>query len=600
MNIPRSEYPRPQFKRDEWLCLNGEWEFEIDAGDSGEDRGILERPLNSKIIIPFCPESKLSGLNYTDFMNAVWYRRKVEIPANWNHKKLLLHFQACDYDTTVWINNQKVGFHRGGQTPFSFEISRFLQGKQEITIIVRARDYNNEYKPSGKQKMGGYKLAGTHYMRTTGIWQSVWLEPVPDIYLKRPRITPDLANSCFYIEQSFSGHRKGAKLVATLLEENKEISYDQSLIDQDFSSRLCLKVPADKLRLWEPGNPHLYDIKIELLDFEGEIIDKALCYAGMRSICLIDKKFLINGKSVFQRLVLDQGYYPQGILTAANDEDLKRDIELSMQLGFNGARLHQKVFEERFLYHADRLGYLVWGEFGDWGCSNMNDVYNAIDPWRHSPHNAMFRQWLEVLERDYNHPCIIGWCPLNETNQLKDEINSLDDLTCGLFLATKAMDTSRPVIDASGYSHLVAETDIYDSHNYNQDPKKFEEEMSGIAVNEPYITRCFENLVQGDYLGQPYFCSEFGGIKWADDKESWGYGDAPNDRTDFIERFRALCHAQLNNEYIFGYCYTQLTDVYQEKNGLLDFTRNSKFDIATISAIQKVPAAIENEKKQDK
>jgi hypothetical protein len=280
-------------------------------------------------------------------------------------------------------------------------------------------------------------------------------------------------------------------------------------------------------------------------------------------------------------------------MTAPTDEALRRDIELSMAAGFNAARLHQKVFEERFLYHADRLGYLVWGEFGDWG---MRDRLDRVHAHSHQPAAALMAQWQEVLLRDYSHPSIVGWCPLNETRQnIEDGIVSLDDVTHGLYHATKAADRTRPVLDASGYSHRVRGLDIYDSHDYEQDVEKFRATHAGLAQGRPFVN-------EGDkwsipYAGQPYFVSEFGGIWWnpaaKPEDHSWGYGQRPKSIEEFYARFAGLCGVLLDNPCMFGYCYTQLTDVFQEQNGVYGFDRAAKFDMARIRAAQTRPAAIE-------
>jgi hypothetical protein len=296
---------------------------------------------------------------------------------------------------------------------------------------------------------------------------------------------------------------------------------------------------------------------------------------------------------IFQRLVLDQGYYPEGILTAPSDEALIRDIQLSMQAGFNGARLHQKVFEERFLYHADRLGYIVWGEFPDWGSAGRGPIEDHQQP---TP--SYITQWLEAVQRDYSHPCIVGWCALNETWQpLTDRITTLDDVTRGMFLAVKALDRTRPVLDTSGYSHRVPEADVYDSHDYEQDPAKFATTHSGVAEGQPFTNTWDGKPMSLAYRSQPYFVSEFGGIWWRPGgetgKDSWGYGDRPKTIEDYYQRFTALCAILLDNPLMFGYCYTQLTDVYQEQNGIYTFDRQAKFDMPRIRAAQQRPAAIE-------
>ena len=597
--LPRPEYPRPQFFRPHWRCLNGEWEFEIDTGDSGVERDLLSRPLLQKIMVPFCPESDLSGIGNKDFMNAVWYRKVLVIPSEWQDHRVLLHFQACDYDTTIWINGQEATNHRGGFTPITLELTRFAQPNTEVTIVVRARDFGHEMKASGKQRLEAYRNGGCHYYRTTGIWQSVWMEAVGKTYMRRPRITPDLASSTFDIVVPMAHPEAGQVLIGTLYDDSGLVAEARVKLGLDFMPHLRLVIPESRLRLWEPQQPFLYDLKFELVNSEGQSVDSVSSYAGMRGVSLQGKKFLINGKSIFQRQVLDQGYYPDGIMTAPSDAALRRDIELSMSAGFNSARLHQKVFEERFLFFADCMGYMVWGEFGDWGSHQDHPTLKMANPMIHHPHNALHQQWMEALERDYSHPSIIGWCPLNETfRHIKeqDRIYALDDLTRGLFLATKAADPTRPVLDSSGYSHRVFETDIFDNHNYSQDPIKFKGEMDGILTGTPYIA-CSSWLTNLPYGGQPHFCSEFGGIKWslqADASGSWGYGDAPKTEEEFFTRFKGLCDVQLDNPMLFGYCYTQLTDICQEQNGVFFYDRSEKFPSERFRVIQERKAAIED------
>lgn len=602
-DLPRSEYPRPQFVRKDWLCLNGEWQFEVDQGDSGIHRGLQDRELDRTIIVPFCPESKLSGVEIHDYYNAVWYRREVTIPADWTGKRVLLHFQAVDYDATVWVNGQEVGRHRGGFSPFSCDISAVAGVGDEITIVLRARDYGKTAQPRGKQARD-FGPDGAIYVRTTGIWQTVWMEPVPDVYLKRPRLTPDVANSVIRLVQPITNNASGLRLRATLSDENGDVVTAECSAEYDLSPRLDLVIPDDRLRLWSINDPHLYDIDISLIDAEGNVVDTAKSYAGLRSVSIEGKAIKINNKVVFQRLVLDQGYYPDGIMTAPSDEALIEDIQLSIDAGFNGARLHQKVFEERFLYHADRMGYIVWGEFGDWGCSHNGPLTGE----HQTPGSDYITQWLECLERDYSHPSIVGWCPLNETWQtLTDQITALDDVTHGMYYATKAMDGTRPVLDTSGYSHRVAGADVYDSHDYDQNPDTFRQRHAGLAEGKPFVNNASDwglsEAVVGNiqwsipYIGQPYFVSEFGGIWWnpdaREDEDSWGYGERPKSIEEFYDRFERLCAILLDDVNMFGYCYTQLTDIYQEQNGIYKYDRGMKFDLERIRAAQQKPAAIE-------
>jgi beta-galactosidase/beta-glucuronidase len=597
LTIPRPEYPRPQFVRPDWLCLNGEWEFEIDNGDSGHARNLVSSHLSDKITVPFCPESPLSGVGHVDFMAAVWYRRTVQAPEEWKGRHVLLHFGAVDYDATVWVDGQEVMRHRGGWTPFSVTLPT-VTGGDTFTIVVRARDDRHSPKPRGKQSQQ-YAPHGCHYTRTTGIWQTVWIEPVPEASLKRPRLTPDVANGAFHLEQPLTQNQPGLTLHAALKDAEGEVATASVAAHLDLAPRLTLPIPEDRRRLWSVSDPHLYDLEISLRDADGTVIDSANSYAGLRSVAIDGVKVKINGETVFQRLVLDQGYYPDGVMTAPTDEALIADIQMSQAVGFNGARLHQKVFEERFLYHADRLGYLIWGEFGDWGCGGHGPASD-----HQKPGVTYITQWLEALARDYSHPSIIGWCPLNETAQrIGDSITVLDDVTQGMYLATKAMDTSRPVLDTSGYSHRVRGADIYDSHDYI-DEKDY---AVGIVNFQKRHAQMAQGIVHKNdgtnwsvpYEGQPYFVSEFGGFKWVIEAEkqmadtSWGYGGGPTTLDDFYQRFGDVCDTLLNNPHMFGYCYTQLTDIYPELNGIYTFDRRPKFDAARLKAIQEKRAAIE-------
>lgn len=595
MGIPRPEYPRPQFVREHWLCLNGDWQFEIDAADSGLERGLLDRPLADQITVPFCPESELSGIGNQDYLNAVWYRREVRVPDDWVCDLVLLHFQAVDYDATVWIDGSEAGRHRGGFTPFSIELE--ARAGQVLDLVVRARDTHTAPQPRGKQAMA-FRGQLAIYCRTTGIWQSVWMEPVPGTRLERPRITPDVGGGRFLLEQPIVRGRRGMTLSARLTSDGAPVSETLVTTGHDFSPTLLLEIPSARQRLWSPQDPHLYDIELTLAD-GGETLDRVASYAGLRSVAIDDRAITLNGEPVFQRLVLDQGYYPDGVMTAPSDAALVEDIQLSQAAGFNGARLHQKVFEERFLYHADRLGYLVWGEFADWGCRGFGPGSGE----HQKPGPDYITQWLEVLHRDYSHPSIVGWCPLNETWQaLGDRITVLDDVTRGMFLATKAMDASRPVLDASGYSHRVPEVDVYDSHDYTQDVEEFRSHHAETGSGAPFINRRIRPNAPPlefsiAYRGQPCFVSEFGGIWWnpdlAEGEDSWGYGDRPKSVEEFYERFEGLCRVLLEDPGMFGYCYTQLTDIFQEQNGIYRFDRKPKFEARRLHAVQTARAAIE-------
>jgi beta-glucuronidase len=595
--LPRPEYPRPQFVRPDWLNLNGPWQFEADQGDSGLERGLVNRALAAEITVPFAPEAELSGIGETDFFQAVWYRREVTLPAGWAGRRILLHFGACDFDTTVWADGREVGRHRGGFASFTVDLTGAATPGQTVTLVVRARDAAKGPQARGKQSTW-YHNSECFYTRTTGIWQTVWLEPVDPAHIVALDIVPQRADGTFWVTATLSPACAGGTLEVTLSDDAGPVAQAVVAAD-DLAPRVVLPIPESRRRLWSPADPFLYGLKARLVR-DGRELDAVTSYAGLRSIALDGRRLLLNGEPVFQRLVLDQGYWPESIMTAPSDEALIRDIKLAQAAGFNGARLHQRAVEERYLYHADRLGFLVWGEYGDWGVGGFGPRGD-----NQRPPAAFVGEWVDLVVRDRSHPALVGWCPLNETHQvLHDRITQLDDVTYGLYVATKAADPTRPVIDASGYSHRVRGADVYDSHSYEQDPAAFAAQQAGLAEGAPFV-----NLLDGEamslpYAGQPYFVSEFGGIWWnpalaesadADPgrRQSWGYGERVRSLDEWYDRFAGLVGVLLGNPDMFGYCFTQLTDVFQEENGILDFRRRPKFDLARLHSIQTRPAAYE-------
>ena len=577
--IPRPEHPNPQFERRDWINLNGEWEFEYDAGMSGAERRWFERAhLDGKITVPFCMESPLSGIGERDFKNSVWYRKDLEIPAHWKNGKVLLHFGAVDQTAHIYLNGKKVFHHIGGFSSFSVDITGALKAEGNSLFVWAVDDGKTPLYGHGKQSRE-YASAGCYYTRVTGIWQTVWMEFVPVSYVKKIKLIPDVNNSAL----SISAHLHGqGTLKAEAFYEGRSVG------------ELTLKAPnggyvtgvmgLSELHLWEVGAGRLYDLK---LTFEDDVV---FSYFGMRSVMMDGYRFLLNGKSVFQRLVLDQGYYPDGIYTAPTDEALIRDIQISLDAGFNGARLHEKVFEPRFLYHCDRMGYMVWGEWGNWGMDHSDA--NVLPPFS--------SEWGEILERDFNHPSIIGWCPLNETWDFKRERKQHNGVLRTIYQQTKVTDPTRPCIDTSGFYHV--KTDIFDLHDYTQDPVKFKE-LYGLETPEEmlalYTERYPIKMVRQKNVyrsGQPVFLSEYGGIKWdvnSGNQDAWGYGDAPQTEEEFIERYRALTHILMDNPYMFGFCYTQLYDVEQETNGLYTYEREPKFEMSVFKKINGRKAKIE-------
>lgn len=577
MEVPRPEYPRPRLVRQHWLNLNGVWQFARDPGRSGVARGLPNVDgFPGEILVPFCPESRLSGIGDTDFMPAVWYRRTVCLPDDWADGRVLLHIGACDYDTSIWVNGQMVGRHVGGYTPISVEVTDALQRGDNVITISVEDDARSPLQPTGKQSPR-FESFGCLYTRTTGIWQTIWLEPVPRTYVADLRVTPDLAGGTVRIEAVLAGDASRGSLAVRASLEGETVA-STSVRYAGMRAALALAVPD--AQPWGPNHPVLYDLDVTLSTEAGHQ-DVVRSYVGLRDVALGHKAILLNGEPVFQRLVLDQGFYPDGIYTAPSDDALRRDIELAMAAGFNGARFHQKVFEPRSLYWADRLGYLVWDEFPSWGIDLTDPRAMAV----------FAQQWLEVLRRDISHPSVVGWCPNNETKPQDDP-----DIIRTIYRLTKTVDPSRPVIDTSGYVHV--ETDVFDVHDYEQDPERFAAHYAAMTSGGEAYVRFPEH--SAPYAGQPYFVSEYGGIWWNPGQQGdsgWGYGGVegrPKSVEEYLARYRALTETLLRNPAVCAFCYTQLTDVEQEVNGVYTYDRREKFDPTRLREINSQKAAIES------
>ncbi len=581
MSIPRPEYPRPQFVREAWKNLNGPWEFAFDFGDSGEARGMFtaDAAYPQTINVPFCPESKLSGIGYTDFMSAVWYRRYITLTEKQCQSRIFLRFGAVDYKASVYVNGKKLAVHKGGYASFGVEITAAVEPGENMIVVQAQDNTRGAGQPAGKQ-CPDYASRACHYTRTTGIWQTVWLEFVPKAFIKSVNVTTDTANGLVTFDAHFDGLTQPADFTAV-------VSYDGGKVSEVTAragmAGTTVQVKVDDVKPWMPGSPALYDV-IYTLKCACGAEDVVRSYFGFHTSEIVGNQFLINGKKIFQRLVLDQGFYPDGIYTAPTDEALKGDIELSMACGFNGARLHQKVFEERFLYWADRLGYIVWGEHASWGTDVSRLVHRGNDPGGCSDILEMFLpEWLEIIARDRNHPAIIGWCPLNETHEPQD-----NRVLSTIYAVTKAVDPTRPCIDTSGYRHVV--TDVYDVHDYDQNPETFRArylDMSGPAEQKDtnYNRR---NFGAAEYNGQPFFVSEYGGTWWAPGRtDGWGYGNAPKTVEELGDRYEGLTTALLDNPNICAFCYTQLTDIEQEQNGMYYYDRSRKFTDAVYAQIRR-------------
>jgi beta-galactosidase/beta-glucuronidase len=474
--VPRPEYPRPQFRRPDWVNLKGEWRFAFDDEDVGLARGwyrveaeslrASDSPFDRRITVPFCYQSKLSGIGDTSFHDVVWYARTFEFPlSDATEERLLLHFGAVDYRATVWLDGAQVAEHEGGHTPFYADVTPLLQEGENV-VVVRVEDPSRDVTiPRGKQYWKE-ESEGIFYTRTTGIWQTVWLEPVSRRRIDTLRLTPDVDAACVSVEVGVEVFKSSASLRLVVELDGEVVLEDLVGLQSAFVERslpLLRRGEAPRTphlgewpapSLWSPEDPNLYDLRLELLDEAGEVLDAVESYFGMRKIEAKDGEVYLNNHPYYQRLVLDQGYFPDGILTAPTDEDLRRDIELAREMGFNGARKHQKVEDPRWLYWADRLGFLVWGE--------MANAY------QYSPDyvRRITGEWQEAVRRDYNHPCVVAWVPMNESwgvPELASDPEQVDHLLT-LYHLTRSLDRTRLVVSNDGWEHAL--TDLCTIHDY--------------------------------------------------------------------------------------------------------------------------------------
>ena len=570
--LPRPEYPRPQFCRKDWINLNGIWRFTFDFGKSGMDRGLQNSPgFDGDILVPFCPESELSGVNHKDFIECMWYQREISIPREWQGKRVLLHFGGVDYECEAFIDGHSVGRHWGGTVSFTFDLTHFVQPGQTHNLVLYVRDNTRSGNQPGGKQCYTFKSQGCHYTRTTGIWQTVWLEAVHPQGLQSAQIVPDLDGARLLVTPTFFAVGRGQTL--TVRWSSGSSSGEASA---PAASGSPVVVNLSDVRPWSPESPFLYDLSLTVTDGQGQVLDEVTSYAGLRKVHIEGSQVYLNNQPYYLRLVLDQGFYPDGIWTAPSDEALKRDIQLSMRAGFNGARLHQKVFEERFHYWADHLGYLTWGESSSWGL-DVKDIHSARN---------FLSEWREIVTRDRNHPSIIAWTPFNETWDTGDR-RQHNRLHIDAYELTRSLDPTRPVNDSSGYSH--ARTDLWTVHTYEQDPEALK---TLLALQDGAPFRNFPDR-EPDYQGQPYLVDEFGGIKWIPEDRrpfadnSWGYGQGPRTLEEFYTRLNGHVSVLRSLPHISGFCYTQLTDVEQEQNGIYNYDRTEKFDMERIAQIFK-------------
>lgn len=571
--LNKAMYPRPDFIRKDWLSLDGEWEFALPKHlTSSFPYGYIHTPLPQKILVPFSFSSETIGENCSEYLEAVYYARSFHITEQQLSKEILLHFGAVDYSCDVWINSTHVGTHKGGHTQFSLPISSFLHvGKNRVFVAVA--DDKCCDRPRGKQY---WKEVPDRcwYTNTIGIWKSVWLEFTSVHYIERTKLTPDIDRRCVDIEL-FLNHVGTGKIFV----EIKYGDIPQKTIVFSFQNTSYIKENItiaeedyiDEIHYWSPDSPNLYNVKLTLTDEHSHALDTIYCYFGMRKIETKEGKVFLNNKPIYQRLILDQGYWENHLMTPPSPLSVKQDLELIKAMGFNGARKHQKLEISHYYFWADVLGLLIWCEMPSGYLFNDREIATVLSEWQ------------EIICETYNHPSIITWVPFNESWGIRNVLTDFKQQAfCSTaYFLTKANDSSRLVSTNDGWEN-PAHTDLFCIHDYTANPDTILNRYKDISNFAKTGMPNRQALVQNaTYNGQPFLLTEYGGIALdADAKENnWGYNDSAKSNEDFKNRINALTDAILTLPNCCGYCYTQLTDVMQEVNGLLNINRIPKLSL---------------------
>jgi beta-galactosidase/beta-glucuronidase len=579
--------------RERWLSLNGEWDFTLDVDDVWTVPQQVQ--WSAAINVPFAPEAPASGVGDTSFFRACWYRRVFTVPDWQADTRLLLHFGAVDYCARVWVNGHLAGHHRGGYTPFHFDITPLVEPGRSIELIVRAEDDPQDLaKPRGKQDWQ-LQPHSIWYPRTTGIWQTVWLEQVPMTFIGWITWTPNLERWEIGFGCGLGGIRRDTLRLRVLLECRGVVIADDTyrVVNGEVHRRIALSDPGvDDYRnelLWSPDSPTLIAARLELWGERGELIDRVSSYTALRSISTQRDRIVLNNRPYYLRLVLDQGYWPDGGQTAPSDAHLRSDVELARRMGFNGVRKHQKLEEPRYLYWADRVGLLVWGE--------MPSAYR----FRPDSVERVTSEWTAALARDYSHPCVVAWVPINESWGVPNLPDNPAErhYVQALYHLTRTLDPTRPVIGNDGWESVA--TDIVGIHDYDPDADRLQRRYHG----DREVPRIFRRerpggrllVLGGDtHADLPIVLSEFGGIALNPSESSWGYSRVGT-AEDYAQRYESLMRAVHSIGLLSGFCYTQFADTYQEVNGLLTADRRPKIPLARIAAAtraeQPMPIAVD-------
>jgi beta-galactosidase/beta-glucuronidase len=595
-------HPRPLRRRLGWLSLDGPWDFALEA--QATFTRLSQVPWKQVIEVPFSPETRKSGIGDTGFHEVCWYRKTIQPPELQPGERLLLHFNAVDYDTWVWVNGSDVVHHEGGYTPFTADLTPHLDGDRPVTIIVRAEDDPHDLsKPRGKQDWE-LEPHSIWFPRTSGIWQTVWLEVVPQTRIEEVRWCPNLERWEIAVEACLGGRPRGdLKLRVELRAHGQILAQDvYGVIAGEVNRRIAFSDPGvDDHRnalLWSPQSPTLIDAKLELLDSRGHVLDRVESYTALRSIGIQGHTFLLNGRPYPLRLVLDQGYWPESGLTAPSNEALRRDVLLAKEMGFNGVRKHQKIEDPRYYYWADHEGLLVWVE--------MPSAYRFTT----RTVERVTREWMNVLHRDYSHPCVMAWVPFNESWGVPNlpEVLAQRHFVQGLYSLTKTLDPTRPVIGNDGWESSA--TDIIGIHDYDDNVERLasryrsDEDIPHLFQRERPAGRVLA-LEGHPHQGQPLMLTEFGGIAFCEGQERWWGYSCVQSPEELAARYKALLETIRSLPALAGFCYTQFTDTYQEANGLLTMDRTPKFPLEQIAEATRGPrlprqAQVEQQKAADR
>ncbi len=584
-NVPRPEYPRPQFVRTQWKNLNGEWEFAFDDAKRGrEERWYNKEELPLRITVPFAYQTPLSGINDKGIHEVIWYARSFTVPSAWlkNDQEILLHFGAVDYRSSIWVNGREVGHNQGGHVPFSFDISPYLT-KGKNRLVVKVQDRQDAHQPRGKQASSGVPAAFDYYC-TSGIWQTVWLEPVPPFRIEDVRITPFAQEKTFTIQVYLHAYYGNWQVKAEAYEAGELVTATMQDVHGATTS-LTLKIPRGKL--WTPEAPHLYDMRITLHK-DGKELDAIGTYGGLRSVQIVNGHVLLNGQPRYLAMILDQGYWPDGGMTAPSDEALKFDIALCKKMGFNGNRKHQKVEDPRWLYWCDKMGLLVWAEMAN------------ARAWSAKAEELLMAEWERVVRRDYNHPCIITWVPMNESwgvPGLRDNHPGQYAYLERIVALTRRLDQFRPVVDNDGWEHTDI-TDICAIHDYAATGDEIRQGFKEFKEGKPLRQHAWDGTplfsLGSQYHGQPVMLTEVGGflmipkdIPPAERDYAFSCYAGVESYEELLKKYEDLMEGIADMSPIVGFCYTQLTDIEQEVNGLATYDRKLKVPAEKIAAIHK-------------